>query len=284
MRQNRPSRTSSLVAMVRALANEGVTEVRDFHDPTAMILIPQPWQWLARRSARRMRVPARRERALADGRMDIVPLRTRWLDEAWHEAHRLGIRQLVLLGAGLDGRAFRLEDIGDTAVFEIDHPATQALKRKRATGLRPLAERHAFVPIDFESNDLVDVLGTRLTRKAPTFWIWEGVTTYLSREAQQATLKTVSTLSAAGSRLAFTYVEPKLTTGGERFTRRIVGLLGEPFVGYLSRGDAARLATEAGFSVISDTSPREWRRVHSVNPDRITRDFPGRIAIAEKVS
>src|SRR5215470_20393462 len=80
------------------------------------------------------RRPEGRQRMLerARGRMDLVALRTRFFDDAWHTAHAAGTRQLVLLGAGLDGRAFRLDDISDSILFEVDHPSTQSVKRERA--------------------------------------------------------------------------------------------------------------------------------------------------------
>jgi len=134
--RKRASSTSQAVTIARALADAGFTEVREFSDPTAMppmlgprarVVVRLLLRHLASRPAVRTRLFER-----SNGRLDLIALRTRALDEAWHEAHAGDARQLVILGAGLDGRAFRLDDLGDSSVFEVDHPATQALKRERS--------------------------------------------------------------------------------------------------------------------------------------------------------
>ncbi len=210
--RNRASGTSQMVTVMRALADAGVTEVRDFSDPTAMALLPPGWRAVVRTLGRRLGAHPERVRRMferSDGKMDFIALRTRVLDAAWSAAHAEGARQLVLLGAGLDGRAFRLDDVGDSAVFEIDHPATQADKRRRTAAMQPRAARHAYVPVDFERDTLAGALrgaGHRIDDK--TFWIWEGVTQYLTADAQETTLDAVGALSAPGSRIALTYVVP----------------------------------------------------------------------------
>jgi O-methyltransferase involved in polyketide biosynthesis len=119
--RRRASSTSHAVAIARALANAGFTEVREFSDPTAMPMLSPRARLVVRlllgHLASRPAVQTRLfERS--SGRLDLIALRTRALDEAWHEAHTGGARQLVILGAGLDGRAFRLDDVGDSSVFE----------------------------------------------------------------------------------------------------------------------------------------------------------------------
>src|SRR5262249_19247804 len=200
-------------------------------------------------------------------------------DDAWREAHAAGARQLVLLGAGLDGRAFRLDDIGDAAVIEVDHPSTQRVKRERTRGLVARAQRHAYVPVDFERDDLAGALGTAgLSRDAPTFSIWEGVTPYLTRRAQEATLAAIARSSARRSRLAMTYIEPG---GQSERVGFLAGLIGEPFIGLMSRDAAAALLAGAGFTVREDTGVPDWARRYSRHPDRAANALRERIAVAE---
>jgi methyltransferase (TIGR00027 family) len=284
MRAKRASRTSSLVTMMRAFGNEGITEVRDFKDPTAYAMLPLPWKLLTRVALRRLRSKGRSHLYYSNGHFDMVPLRTRVLDEAWRTwatAHA-GARQLVLLGAGLDGRAYRLPDLGETTPFEVDHPATQALKRKRAQGLRLLAGKHVYVPVNFEADSLATALARAgLDRTAPSFWIWEGVMPYLTREAQVATLAAIATSSSPGSRLAMTYVEPG---DGKDIaqTRRLVKFLGEPFVGLRTRAELAEMLNAAGFDVVEDSGIPEWRKLHTDAPPRPEGTFYERIAVAER--
>jgi methyltransferase (TIGR00027 family) len=219
--------------------------------------------------------------ARARGRLDIVPLRTRVIDDAWHHAHAAGTRQLVLLGAGFDGRAFCLDDIGDTTVFEVDHPATQAAKRERARALVPRAENHVYVPVDFERDRLVDAIAAAgQSISAPTFFVWEGVTAYLTAPAQEATLRAIYERSAPGSRLVMTYVVPNVN---RRFAglRLLFSLVGEPFLGEMTREKAAERLTKAGLRVVEDTDPAEWRRRYA-RPRADAEVGGARIALAER--
>jgi methyltransferase (TIGR00027 family) len=210
-------------------------------------------------------------------------LRTRALDEAWHTAHASGTRQLVLLGAGLDGRAFRLNDIADSTVIEVDHPATQQLKKRRVKHLVSRARRHALVPVDFERDRLSDALHlVKQLKQVPTFWLWEGVTPYLTRQAQQATIEAVAECSVAGSRLAMTYIEPWAKPSQRNHRTAItVRLLGEPFIGLMTRDEAADLLRRSRFRVIEDSDPQDWRRNYSRNPNRGLDTLRERIVVGE---
>jgi methyltransferase (TIGR00027 family) len=185
-------------------------------------------------------------------------------------------------------RAFRLDDVGDSTVFEVDHPVTQRLKRQRAAGLTALAQRHSFVPVDFEKDSLPHALEAEGHRgDSPTCWIWEGVTAYLTREAQRETVRAIADRSAPGSRLAMTYVEPGESRKGGADVLRVavvVRLFGEPFKGLMTRADAANLLIRAGFRVVEDSDAQDWRRRYSNNPDRSPDTFLERIAIAEKTA
>ena len=133
---------------------------------------------------------------------DLIALRTTAIDTAVREAIAGGATQLVILGAGYDGRAWRLSELSGVKVFEVDHPATQGEKRARVAELPPATGSVSFVSIDFER----EALGTVLDREghdpsSPICWIWEGVVVYLTREAISATLAAVSALSAPGSRI-----------------------------------------------------------------------------------
>jgi methyltransferase (TIGR00027 family) len=288
MRSNRPSQTSSLVTLMRALADAGLTEVSGFQDATALPLLSPLW-WLAFHSLRwRARKEGFRQRLLGEkssGAFDVVALRTRVLDEAWHAAHALPTRQLVLLGAGLDGRAFRLKDVRDTVVFEVDHPATQRQKRARAVGLTSLAERHVLVGVNFETDSLEEALkAAGQSTGAPTFWIWEGVTPYLTRTAQEATLAAIARRSAPGSRLAMTYTEPTQPDMVGTIVRRtgtLVRVFGEPFLGLMRREEAAGLLKASGFHLLEDSGPESWRKRYSRRPEGKTGPLLQRIAVAE---
>jgi methyltransferase (TIGR00027 family) len=209
----RASRTAVLVCQGRAAA-DGLTAVGRFADPTAMPLLrpderaavqwvrdgaaPRPWQ---------QRVDYETVRASAEL---IVP-RTVAIDDAVR-AHPSP--QLVILGAGLDGRAWRMPELAEVSVFEVDQPASQQDKRDRAAGLAGTPP--AFVPVDFGRDRLGEALaaaGHRADRA--TTWIWEGVVPYLTEAQVVATLTELAAGSAPDSRLIvnFQMSAPSATLG-----------------------------------------------------------------------
>src|SRR5262249_51912120 len=154
-------------------AHAGCTDAHGFADPTARQLLPPAW--VAKLDALMARGGGRWQRALK--RMaDLLALRTMAIDAAVRDAVAGGARQAVILGAGFDGRAFRMPELADSDVFEVDHPDTQATKRARAAALTAKARSLQFVAVDFERDALADRLAAAGHRQGePTVWIWEGV-------------------------------------------------------------------------------------------------------------
>lgn len=253
MRAERASTTAMAVALLRGLADR---EPRfGFADPTAARLLPGPWA-AGLRALRRAPVPVLRWASA--GLFDHVGLRTRAIDEALQRALARGAEQLVLLGAGFDGRADRLPSLAGTRVFEVDHPATQAAKR------RALGEGgRVFVSVDFQRERLAERLAAEgHAGDRPTAWIWEGVTPYLERPAVEATLRDVAQRSARSSTLLMTY------STGERVDRYrgLLGpvelgfrvILGEALHGWMSPEEAAGLARAGGFEIAGDEGSSDW--------------------------
>jgi len=240
MRGGRPSITASLVAAARAAA--GV-------DPFATRLVPHPFALLARVGRGRWSPMA--------PLVALMRVRTLAIDAPVQEAARRGVSQLVILGAGLCARAWRLDELRDSTVYEVDHPATQRHKRSRLEGLVPKARDVRFVPVDFERDDLQRALDqSGHDTGAPTTWIWEGVTPYLTREAIASTLAAVRARSAEGSTIALTYYPPsrRHTEPLLRTTAFAVRLLGEPFRALLDTGAMHDLLARSGFELKDDAS------------------------------
>jgi methyltransferase (TIGR00027 family) len=133
--------------------------------------------------------------------------RTRYIDDVLTSAIKEGFGTVVNLGAGMDTRAFRIPSAKNTKYFELDFPELQKAKRAyidRKTGRLPA--NISLVPVDFNSQDIGEELqkaGYSLSSK--TFFIWEGVTQYISKEAVDTTMKYVGQ-AVVGSRIVFTYV------------------------------------------------------------------------------
>ena len=259
VQQGRASRTSEWVAAIRAIYSHVPVPLEVAWDPVAEQLLPATLRrmtrgvsatpWLARGTHRVLGLATR-------GVSYTVALRTRAIDDALRRALDAGVRQLVVLGAGLDARAWRLPELERTTVFELDHPATGADKRRRVSSLEPLAGRVEFAAIDFETERIDDVLSAAGFEIAqPSFWIWEGVTMYLPRVATEASLAAISRCAAPGSGFAITYIRDDYAPRWQRaFAERVGRLIGEPLKGTLPTSDCTRCSRPTGFSVVSDES------------------------------
>src|SRR5262245_30838524 len=229
------------VAMMRALADAGLTGVRGFADPIARRLLDDRWRRQLERAERWLRRGARgRAARFLRGNVDLLALRTVVIDAAAARELAADAAQVVVLGAGLDSRAWRMRNAGRAHVFEVDHPATQAYKRERVGSLAPCAAAVSFVAVDFERDSIggaLDAAGHDAS--AATVWIWEGVVMYLGVPAFRATLRALSARSAPGSVLVVHY-HTALRGGPLGWLLRLIG---EPMrATFAPRAMAAELA------------------------------------------
>ncbi len=164
--------------------------------------------------------------------------------------------QLVILGAGLDSRAWRLDCLKDTVVFEVDHPSSQAPKRERSASVPYKAKDLRFVAMDFERDRLSPLLKSAgFDPGKRSFWLWEGVTMYLRPEQVSANLGAFAALSAPGSRIALTYLRKQ----NGRIPRSLfLALLGEPVRSAFAPAEIAEIARSRGWRLINDTNIENW--------------------------
>lgn len=187
-----------------------------------------------------------------------VHVRTRHIDEVVREGLKSGCTQIVIMGAGLDSRAYRFGDaIRGVRVFELDLPQTQEYKKKRVREVVGSLPAHVtYVPIDFARQSIDSVLNAAgYDRKQKTVFIWEGVTMYLPEEAVDATLRAVAGNAASGSRIVFDYFLASALQSLPSTLRQVaknVAAAGEPFVFGMPGQDATAFVQGRGFKVISD--------------------------------
>ena len=183
--------------------------------------------------------------------------RARLAEDALAAAVARGVRQFVVLGAGLDTFAYR-NPHPELRVLEVDHPATQEWKRRKlaAAGI-PIPETLRFAPVDFERQTLAAGLAAAgFEASEPAFFSWLGVTMYLTREALVATLGTIGE-TAPGGGLVFDYALPKSELGWRgrwalaALSRRVEAA-GEPFVSFFSPAEIAELLERSGLAVVED--------------------------------
>jgi methyltransferase (TIGR00027 family) len=213
--------------------------IDDGPDDVSHRLVPRPLARVLRRTL-----------ALASfGLSSHLVRRTVFIDDVVRES---SARQLVILGAGLDARAHRLAELADTVVFEVDQPSTQSYKRPRAADLPRCAKDIRYVAVDFEKDDLGERLASAgHDREAPTTWIWEGVTMYLTEPAVASTLDIVRARSTAGSQLVLTYAMPGIAT----VSKPLFGIIREPLRALFTRERMAALASAHGFDVERELLP-----------------------------
>ena len=140
----------------------------------------------------------------------LVLTRARYAEDCLMEAVRQGVKQYVILGAGMDTFAFRYPDmLKQLHVFEVDHPVTQAFKCQRLAELRwDIPPNLHFVPIDFTQENLVSVLkSSSFDPQAPSFFSWLGVTYYLTRDIVFSTLRAIADIAPAGNMVVFDYLD-----------------------------------------------------------------------------
>lgn len=207
---------------------------------------------------------AMRERQLP-GIMGNLLCRTRFIDDTLRDALKRGFDQVVILGAGFDSRAYRIPGIDRVRVFEVDHPTTQAWKQTRLKRLLGILPSHVtFVPIDFDQQDLAHVMpATGFRSGNQTFFIWEGVTQYITAEAVDATFRYISRIVATGSEIAFTYIHRGIINSSVDFkgSQRLISNLkrqGEPWTFGIDPAEITQYLAKRGFVLVEHVGALDY--------------------------
>jgi methyltransferase (TIGR00027 family) len=199
-----------------------------------------------------------------------VCIRSRYAEDLVERAVLRRIDQYVVLGAGLDSFAYRRADLQDRVrVFEVDHPGSQAWKRRRLLELEiTIPDNLVFAPVDFEQQTLrhgLESAGFDFSR--PAVFSWIGVTMYLTLDAIEATLATIAQCSPR-TRIVFTYNQPldavdELSAAvSSTFMESFAAKWNEPFVSFFRPAQIEELLGRHGFHDIEHFGPDEARGVY----------------------
>jgi methyltransferase (TIGR00027 family) len=198
------------------------------------------------------------DRGWPGARVSVV-VRTRFIDDVLEDALADGVDQVVIVGSGFDSRAYRVPGAERAQIFEIDTPQTLQGKRARIEALLGHVPSHvSTVATDFEREDLDAALArTDFRRRARTLFIWEGVSSYLSDAAVDATLRRLATLAAPRSQLVFTYLDEATLWGrgevpGARTAIAAVRHVGEPFRFGFDPAELPAYLDQRGFRLLDD--------------------------------
>jgi len=270
MLEQEPSRTAWMAATHRA-AHQVLERGLIFSDPLALRILGQDAESVAKDA---LAHPERR------GMRVFIAARAHLAESALAAGvEQRDVSQLVVLGAGLDTFAYRNPLADRLRVFEVDHPATQAWKRRRLdeAGIA-VPDDVVHAPVDFEREALLDGLaaaGLDPTRR--TFFMWLGVIPYLTPEAVRATLAAIGSLPG-GAEVAFDYADPPAALSDEaraahQARSERVAALGEPWLSYFEPPALRETLTGLGFAEIEDLGPkglaeRYWPGAGRAAPER----------------
>lgn len=201
--------------------------------------------------------------------------RTKHIDALMKQAMAEGFRQVVILGAGYDSRAYRFASLAAGVRFiEVDLPPLQVEKKATvAAALGMLPAHVSYVPLDFNSQPLDDILNAAdYDPSQPTFFNWEGVSYYLNAAGVDATLAFVASHSPAGSRIVFDYMPQSMVDGSGDFyggaeSRRHMAGMGEPLTFGIPDGEIAAFLKARGFELQSAVGPAELEQTYLLQSD-----------------
>jgi methyltransferase (TIGR00027 family) len=256
MKQDRHSQTAYRVALSRA-AHQILDVPKVLDDPIALSIIGAEGAAVIRKGGPQF------ESGLGRRLRSIFVARSRFAEDELAEAIKRGVRQYVILGAGLDTFAYRNPyPPSQLRVFEVDHPSTQAWKLKQLDAAKiPIPSAVTFVPLNFETQTLAEQLKVAGFRAdEPTFFSWLGVTMYLTPEIVMATMKYVASSTAGGGGIVFDYITP---FSQESFVRRLrlrllsylMAAIGEPWRAFFETGVFTGDLKAVGFTHVVDMGP-----------------------------
>ena len=302
MEAHRYSQTALVMAAIRAIHHAGGPP-RVFDDPLARALLTrseldafeerlvQTLQQLRPNLATSCpdKTTALREAIRVSAAVNVLA-RARYTEESLVSSLYGGIRQYVIVGAGLDTFAYRHLDLTDRLrVIEMDHPATHALKRARVADAGWVCPKELqFVSVDLERDRVSAALeGSNYDPAVPAFFAWLGVTPYLTRHSVIETIRSIADVACPGSRLVFDYFEPGAFSDNAparlRFVLEQARRLGEPMISNLKAETLPSELASVGFHLQEDLGPAEiqarlmpnegfeavayWRLAHAVRFD-----------------
>jgi methyltransferase (TIGR00027 family) len=197
----------------------------------------------------------------ASGSYFYVNARTHYIDALLMQMVEAGVKQVVILGAGFDSRGYRFRHVYPKLhFFEVDLPATIEWKKKKVIKIfGRLPEAVVYAPIDFNTQTLQDALyPLGYDPRQKTFFIWEGVTMYITEDACRGTLTFIKNNSAAGSTVVYDYILRPVIEGhykgfyGAERIAATVATHGEPYICGWTDHEAEEMIQQTGLEMVSN--------------------------------
>lgn len=261
MKTEKFSETAEGAAAVRA-AHHLFDRPIIFNDPYAECFLGPRLKWVHTNFLAHRLIMRTLFRALRPIEGQVL-CRACFAEDSLEKAVARGVDQYVIIGAGFDSFGLRRSDLMDEiTLFELDHPNTQHAKREGLAEFSAIERNNwHFLPIDFESQNLSDVLSaSQLDRNRPTFFSWLGTVPYLSEDATFATLRTLIEFAGPTSELVFDYLTPKelLSLKEQKKMELLMKMAhkrGEPLTSFFHPETMVQKAQELGIKVLEHHSP-----------------------------
>lgn len=206
--------------------------------------------------------------------------RVRYFDDFVKASIDKGISQLVILGAGYDTRAYRIECLSDKdsiKVFEVDHLVTQDVKKEKIKEIfGGFQENVVYVPLDLTTENLGEkLLGSGYDKSKQTLFTMEGLLMYLPPEVVEGILTFIAKNSCKGSTIIFDYYPQSVVDGSSkielgRLAHDYLAQIGEPLKFGIEEGMVEDFLTKSGFSHVCNVTSEDYKRAyfHGKNENR----------------
>lgn len=271
------SKTAERVAILRAGESMKPEGERICFDPFAIHFIsPGILEW-ATQNPEEVRTMQERTERLVPGLDNSVIARVRYFDDFIIRSVDEGLEQLVILGAGFDSRLYRIDGLKKIRAFEVDHPATQALKTEKIKKIFGLLPDHVvYVPADLAKESLGQkLLEKGYDRSLKTLFIMEGLLMYLAPETVDEIMSFIVKNSGKGSAILFDYYIQSVVDGscvleaGRNIHDQLVQL-GEPLKFGIKEGTVVAFLEARGFSDARNVTSEDLKKVyfHGANESR----------------
>ena len=246
--EEEPSQTAAYVALCRALSfKDQRADIRG-HDSLAHLFVSDDG-----RKTLESADSVRRGIAFSAQIYGMLVARTAFFDAKFTEAIAAGKRQIVLLGAGYDTRAYRFSSVlNGVTIYEMDISSTQNRKLSILRGAEvEIPSQVKFVPINFKTEKIRDVLLKHgFDPSVPTMFLWEGVTYYLTESVFRSTLQELQSLAPAGSAVCFDYLTLKQESGR----------MAEPVQFWISPESLVELLSSLRMTIVEHINPQEMEK------------------------
>lgn len=271
------SKTAERVAILRAGESMKPEGERICFDPYAIHFIsPGILEW-ATHNPEEVRAMQERTDRLVPGLDNSVIARVRYFDDLISRSIDEGLEQLVILGAGYDSRPYRIDGLKKIKTFEVDHPATQAMKIEKIKKIFGLLPDHVvYVPADLATDDLGQkLLENGYDRSLKTIFIMEGLLMYLTPETVDEILSFIVENSEKESAILFDYYPQSVVDGscelevGKNIHNQLMQL-GEPLKFGIDDDMIEEFLSSRGFSQVHNVTSGDLKRTYfqGINKDR----------------